>query len=74
MNSKAKGLEHINNKEIIEKASLTRISINQLPKQLPEFKNSETTKDIAIAQWLEKWIKTERPMYTVKPDSARKQS
>ena len=56
--SKAKnGLEHISDKLIIEKASLTRVETNLLPKKLPVFKNSKVTKDILIAKWVENWIK-----------------
>ena len=65
MNSK--GLEHINNKAIVEKAQLKRIELSQLPKKLPEFKKSKVTKDILIAQWLEKWIKEDVAAGKLKP-------
>lgn len=57
MNSKNNGLDYIKSKKIVEKSTLTRISINQLPEKLPEFKKNKTTKDILISQWLENWIK-----------------
>jgi len=64
---KSKGLEHINDKAIVEKAQLTRIEISQLPKKLPEFKKSKVTKDILIAQWLENWIKEDVKSGKIKP-------
>ncbi len=65
MNSK--GLEHIKNKTIIEKAQLIRIEMSQLPKKLPEFKKSRVTKDILIASWLENWIKTDLKTGKIRP-------
>lgn len=63
----SKGLEHINNKTIVEKAQLKRIELSQLPKKLPEFKKSKVTKDVLISQWLENWIKTDLANGKLKP-------
>ena len=42
--------------EKIEKNELQRIEINQLPKEIPNFKNSFESKDSIIKQWLSDWI------------------
>ena len=44
--------------EKIEKAELKRIEISQLPKEIPNFKNSFESKDSVIKKWLTDWIKT----------------
>lgn len=40
----------------LEKNELQRIEINQLPKEIPNFKNSFESKDSIIKQWLSDWI------------------
>ena len=40
----------------LEKNELQRIEINQLPKEIPNFKNSFESKDSMIKQWLSDWI------------------
>lgn len=52
-------IENLKKKKNLEKSSLKRIDINQLPKNLPDFKNSSETKDNALSQWLENWIATD---------------
>lgn len=42
--------------EKIEKAELKRIEISQLPKEIPDFKNSFESKDSVIKKWLTDWI------------------
>ncbi|MFA6988597.1 MAG: GntR family transcriptional regulator [Candidatus Gastranaerophilaceae bacterium] len=52
-------LGHLADKKKIEKAELRRIEISELPKKLPNFRNSNMTKDMMIAEWLETWIKSD---------------
>lgn len=40
----------------LEKAVLKRIDINELPKEIPNFKNSFESKDSIIKKWLSDWI------------------
>lgn len=40
----------------LEKAELKRIEINELPKEIPNFKNSFESKDSVIKKWLSDWI------------------
>lgn len=40
----------------VEKAELKRIDINELPKEIPNFKNSFESKDSIIKNWLTNWI------------------
>lgn len=40
----------------LEKADLKRIDINELPKEIPNFKNSFESKDSIIRKWLTDWI------------------
>lgn len=42
--------------EKVEKNELKRIEINQLPKEIPNFKNSFESKDSVIKKWLTDWI------------------
>ncbi len=42
--------------ENISKAALTRIEINQLPREIPDFHAPGATKDTLIADWLKGWI------------------
>ncbi len=42
--------------EKIEKSELKRIEISQLPKDIPNFKNSFESKDSVIKKWLTDWI------------------
>jgi len=65
MNSQDLG--YIQNKKNIEKSKLSRIDVSQLPKKLPEFKNSKLTKDILISKWLMNWIKTDVKNNKLKP-------
>ena len=44
------------NLENISKASLERIEINQLPKEVPDFQAPGATKDTLIAEWLKGWV------------------
>lgn len=46
----------VNSYEKIEKAELKRIEVSQLPKDLPDFKNSFESKDSIIKKWLTDWI------------------
>lgn len=45
-----------NSYEKIQKSELKRIEISQLPKELPNFKNSFESKDTIIKKWLTNWI------------------
>lgn len=49
-------LLNLKTKKIITKANLRKIEINELPSQLPDFKNIAMTKDNILADWLIKWI------------------
>ena len=40
----------------LEKSELKRIEINELPKEIPNFKNSFESKDSIIKKWLSDWI------------------
>ena len=42
--------------EKIEKSELKRIEISQLPKEIPDFKNTFESKDSIIKKWLTDWI------------------
>jgi len=44
--------------ENISKASLERIDVSQLPKEIPDFQAPGATKDTLIAEWLKAWICT----------------
>ncbi len=44
------------NYEKIERSGLKRIEISQLPKEIPNFKNSFESKDSVIKKWLTDWI------------------
>jgi len=46
-----------NSFEKLEKSELKRIEISQLPKEIPNFKNSFESKDSIIKKWLVNWIK-----------------
>ena len=45
-----------NSFEKLEKSELKRIEISQLPKEIPDFKNSFDKKDSIIKNWLTDWI------------------
>ena len=40
----------------LEKSELKRIEINELPKEIPNFKNTFESKDSIIKKWLSDWI------------------
>ncbi len=40
----------------MKKVANTRLTINDLPKQIPDFKNSKMSKDRLTEQWLTQWI------------------
>jgi DNA-binding GntR family transcriptional regulator len=42
--------------ENVSKATLTRIEISQLPREIPDFQAPGATKDTLIAEWLKIWI------------------
>ncbi len=42
--------------EKLEKSELKRIEISQLPKEIPDFKNTFESKDSIIKKWLTDWI------------------
>jgi len=42
--------------ENVSKAALSRIEVNQLPKEIPDFHAPGATKDTLIAEWLRTWI------------------
>ncbi|MDX2084859.1 MAG: GntR family transcriptional regulator [Candidatus Melainabacteria bacterium] len=42
--------------EVLTKASLSRITLGQLPRELPDFHAPGSTKDGLIAEWLKQWI------------------
>ena len=42
--------------EKLEKSGLKRIEISQLPKEIPDFKNTFESKDSVIKKWLTDWI------------------
>lgn len=46
----------LNSFKKIEKSDLNRIEISQLPKEIPNFKNSFESKDSIIKKWLTNWI------------------
>lgn len=45
-----------NSSEIIKKSVLRKIEVSELPDNLPNFRNSATTKDNVLAEWLKDWI------------------
>ncbi len=49
-------LAHLDQKKSIEKATLRRIEINELPRKQPDFSDISATKDSTIAKWLQNWI------------------
>ncbi|MEI8389514.1 MAG: GntR family transcriptional regulator [bacterium] len=54
----AEELLGLDNKKNIKKSNLLRIDISALPDKLPDFRNSEKTKDSILADWLVNWINT----------------
>ena len=42
----------------VSKADLQRVSVTQLPKDIPNFQAANTSKDGLIATWLKRWIET----------------
>jgi len=42
--------------ENVSKATLVRIEVSQLPKEIPDFQAPGATKDTLIAEWLKNWI------------------
>lgn len=52
-------LMELQDKKIISKSNLRRIEVSELPSRLPDFKNSVTTKDNILAQWLINWIESD---------------
>ncbi len=46
----------LQDKKIVTKKDLKRIDISELPSKLPDFKNSNKTKDNILASWLIEWI------------------
>lgn len=46
----------VNTFKKIEKSDLKRIEVSQLPKDIPNFKNSFESKDSIIKKWLTNWI------------------
>ena len=55
-NSETASKSTINSYEKLEKNELKRIEISQLPKEIPDFKNSFESKDSVIKKWLTDWI------------------
>lgn len=49
-------LLNLKEKKIISKSSLRRIEVSELPNRLPDFRNSGTTKDNILAEWIVDWI------------------
>jgi DNA-binding GntR family transcriptional regulator len=43
--------------ENVSKATLVRIEVSQLPKEIPDFQAPGATKDTLIAEWLKNWIR-----------------
>lgn len=48
--------DNVSGFEKVEKSGLKRIDISQLPKEIPDFKNSLEAKDSVIKKWLTEWI------------------
>ena len=48
--------DKINSFEKLEKNELKRINITELPKEIPNFKNTFESKDSIIKKWLTDWI------------------
>jgi DNA-binding GntR family transcriptional regulator len=42
--------------ENVSKATLVRIEVSQLPREIPDFQAPGATKDTLIAEWLKQWI------------------
>ncbi len=55
--------------EKIEKSELKRIEISQLPKEIPDFKNTFESKDSIIKKWLTDWIVSGLKKGGLKPNS-----
>ena len=55
--------------EKIEKSELKRIEISQLPKEIPDFKNTFESKDSIIKKWLTDWIVSGIKKGGIKPNS-----
>ncbi len=53
----------------IEKSELNRIEISQLPKEIPDFKNTFEAKDSIIKKWLTDWIISGLKKGGLKPNS-----
>jgi DNA-binding GntR family transcriptional regulator len=60
ISSVEENLSHLVGKKKIEKSGLRRIEMGELPKKLPDFRHSNLTKDVAVAEWLENWINKEQ--------------
>lgn len=56
------------NKKNIKKASLDRIDISALPDRMPDFRNSDRTKDSVLADWMINWIEKGLKDKRLKPD------
>lgn len=52
-------MEDLKTKKNMDKASLCRISVNELPKSIPDLKNPAFTKDSLISNWLQTWIESD---------------
>jgi hypothetical protein len=46
--------------ENVSKATLVRIEVSQLPKEIPDFQAPGATKDTLIAEWLKNWLKARK--------------
>ena len=55
--------------EKLEKSELHRIEINQLPKEIPDFKNTFESKDSIIKKWLTDWIVSGIQKGGIRPNS-----
>lgn len=54
--SQTSSADKINSFEKLEKNELKRINITELPKEIPNFKNTFESKDSIIKKWLTDWI------------------
>lgn len=55
-NGHSESLSGLDNKKNIKKTCLDRIDISALPDRLPDFRNSDKTKDAVLADWIVNWI------------------
>jgi DNA-binding GntR family transcriptional regulator len=58
-------LEELESKKIVAKKQLKRLTVNELPQEVPDFKNASGTKDNLVAEYLTAFITTALQSNTV---------